>query len=214
MSIAPRLASNLGRRDEHPNIALAEEAVVSENSTDIAELVDLLASGTKPIRHDAIKVLYEIGTRRPQLIAQHLDGFVALLESKDNRTLWGALSAIDTLGEICAKEIMPHLNLILEAADRSSVIAKDKTMHLLATLNGHADLSPVVEPVLLERLTHAAVNQFPMYAEFAATTVSDAGRAVLINIITKRRANMSYPAKKARLEKLRAKMRKTRPIQA
>lgn len=133
--------------------------------------MDLLTSGTKPKRHDAIKALYEIDVREPKLIAPHFIAFIDALSLRDNRMLWGARSAIDTLGNICPDQIMAHHNPILDAAEQSSVIAKDKTMHLLATLNGHAKFSFIIEPVLLERLTNAAVNQFPMYAEFAATMI-------------------------------------------
>lgn len=206
MAIVDQLASSLGHRDEAPNIALAEKLCASPDQKIVTELAAITESGTKPLRHDAIKVLYEIGERAPDLIAPHLETFVALLASKDNRMLWGALSAIDTLGKTCPERIMPHLNAILDAADRSSVIAKDKTMHLLATLNSNEKFAPIVEPVLLERLKHAAVNQFPMYAEFAAETISDTGRTELIAIIKTRQAAISYPAKKARLEKLLRKL--------
>ena len=206
MSVRDKLASALDRRDEEPNIALARELAQSRDKSEIAALSELLTTGTKPERHDAIKVLYELGERAPELISPHLEVFLALLTTRDNRMLWGALSAIDTLGATCPDKLMPQLDRILDAADRSSVIAKDKTMHLLATLNGHKKFSPIIEPVLFERLKHAAVNQFPMYAEFAATTVSANSRSELMAIIKDRSATISYPAKKARLEKLLWKM--------
>lgn len=97
MTILEKLASNLGRRDERPNVALAEILVASGDQIAIAELAKALAGGTIAVRGDAIKVLYEIGERSPALIAPHTDVFFTTLKSNNNRLHWGALSALATL---------------------------------------------------------------------------------------------------------------------
>lgn len=65
MSIEGELASAKGRRDEAPNIALAEKLTRSRDKRAIAELIRLTSKGTKPQRRDAIKALYEVGERAP-----------------------------------------------------------------------------------------------------------------------------------------------------
>ena len=69
MTIISRLASSLNRRDEVPNQALAIEIAANADGNAVAELVENLGHKNKNIRHDCIKVLYEIGERVPSLIA-------------------------------------------------------------------------------------------------------------------------------------------------
>lgn len=202
MSVVAKLASALGRNDERPNVALAEALAKEPDQSAIAELAGLLTAGGKAQKHDAIKVLYELGDRRPELIAPHLGTFLFLLTTRDNRLLWGALRALSTLGTTVPRELSPHLDAILAAADRGSVIAKDGAMKLLSDLNAVPDLNPSVTPVLLERLKQAAVNQVPMYAEFAAPTMADKDLPAFCTIVRNWRDTIPMPAKKKRLEKV------------
>ena len=236
MSVAEKLASALGRNDERPNVALARELAAAPDDAAIAELAGLLTAGDRPVRHDAIKVLYELGERRPELIAPHLDVFVSLLQTRDNRMLWGALSALAALGTTKPHELAARLDAILAAADRGSVIARDKAMKLLSDLNARPDLerrafkwnrfaalslcgrivlcakpvstfahdalNPRITPILLQRLSEAAVNQVPMYAEFAAPTIAETDKPAFRRIVETWRDKIPMPAKKKRLEKV------------
>ena len=49
MSVLPKLASSLGRRDEVPNQELAAAIAKAKNKTAIAELVENLANKNKAI---------------------------------------------------------------------------------------------------------------------------------------------------------------------
>jgi len=202
MAIAERLASALGRNDERPNVALARELAAAPDEKAIAELAALLGSGDKAARHDAIKVLYELGERKPALIAPYLEAFVLLLETRDNRMLWGALSALAALGTVAPLELSAHLDAILAAADRGSVIAKDKAMKLLSDLNALPALNSQITPILLQRLSQAAVNQVPMYAEFAAPTIAEKDKPAFREIVETWRDRIPMPAKKKRLDKV------------
>jgi hypothetical protein len=158
------------------------------------------------VQNDAIKVLYEIGERAPELVAPHAEAFFALLKSRNNRNVWGAMSAIDTIAEVKAKEVAAHLKDTLAAADKGSVIAKDKAMSTLAKLAQAGEAKAM--PALLERLADAAPNQFPMYAELAATAVTPAHRAKLVGILEARLKTIDAAAKKARVEKVLRKLKK------
>lgn len=116
MSVRGKLASALGRNDERPNVELAEALAVKPNAASVAELVELLRTGTVAEQNDAIKVLYELGERKPELIAGHVDAFLALLQSKNNRNVWGAMSAIDTIADARPKKVGLALRAILAAA--------------------------------------------------------------------------------------------------
>ncbi len=178
------------------------ELTLSGDAHQIRELVTLATVGKKSQCHDAIKVLYEIGARAPDLIAPHALALIDLLTSNDNRTLWGVLQALDTITATCPEIIMAHLNIILDATDRSSVIARDKTMSILCQLNGDPKFSETISPIILQRLSHAAANQFPTYAQLAAKTLTPPYFAQLRNIIKSRQKSIASPAKRKRLEKV------------
>ncbi|MFY0653534.1 MAG: hypothetical protein JXQ96_15935 [Cyclobacteriaceae bacterium] len=112
IDVIGRLASSLNRKDEIPNQELAKEIMATGDRQAVQELVDNL-SNTKAIQNDCIKVLYEIGTLQPRLTAGHIDDFVALLNSKNNRLQWGAMTAFGTITKQKPKEIYSLLPTIL-----------------------------------------------------------------------------------------------------
>ena len=195
--VLARLASALGRGDEKPNQELAAALAASGNSDDIAVLAHALA---KPLRHDAIKVLYEIGALRPDLIAPHAQAFLTALKSRDNRIVWGALTALDTLAATASELIAAHLPDILDAADQGSVIAKDKAVSMLATLaaNGNS----FAWDRLLAILRTSADNQTPMYAEQALRAAPMQNVEALAEVVGARAGSIPQSAKRTRLEKV------------
>jgi hypothetical protein len=207
VSVLSRLASALGRNDERPNVELAEALVANPDKPAIAELVSALSTSPMAVRKDAIKVLYELGERRPELLDGHADAFFKALDSRDNRMVWGGLSALAAIATTQAGTVATRLPEILAAADKSSVIAKDKAMSILAQLAA-AGFSETALPVLLDRLESAAPNQFPMYAEIAAPVVDAAHKARLTAILQARQAGIPQPAKRARVEKVLRKLDK------
>lgn len=204
-SIAERLSGAMERRDEGPNVALAEEIAASGDRAGVSELVELVRSGMPRQRNDAMKVLYEIGARDPELIGGHCPVFLEALGSKTNRQVWGAMSALDTVAELRAEQIAAELPRIIEAADRGSVIAKDRCTSLLTKLAraGYADKAV---PILVERLRNAAPNQFPTYAEETASVVTPEARPGLIETIRERLSGITQRAKRERMEKLLRKL--------
>ena len=206
MSVLDQLASALERNDERPNVELAEALVARPDKKAIATLADALSTGSVAVQNDAIKVLYEIGERAPELVAPHAEAFLALLKSKNNRNVWGAMSAIDTIAPVKAKDVAAHLKDILGAADKGSVIAKDKAMSTLAKLARAGEAKAM--PALLERLADAAPNQFPMYAELAASAVTPTHKARLVAILETRLETIDAAAKKARVDKVLRKLAK------
>jgi hypothetical protein len=69
MTVIDLLATNLNKRDDIANQALALEIIKGSHSDWIKELVDNLNNKDKNIQSDCIKVLYEIGQNgAPQLV--------------------------------------------------------------------------------------------------------------------------------------------------
>ena len=201
ISVLDQLASALGRNDERPNVELAEKLATSGDKAAIAVLVSALSTAAMPIQNDAIKALYEIGERRPALVAPHVDAVLALLTSRNNRNVWGALTAIDTVTPLAAKTIAGHLDAILAAAEKGSVIAKDRAVSILAKL-ASAGFADKTVPILLAMLKTAAVNQLPMYAEITAPVIAAAHMAAFRAVLEKRLPGIPQPAKRGRIEKV------------
>jgi hypothetical protein len=183
VSVLDQLANALGRNDERPNVELAERLAAKSESRAIRALVDALSTGATAVQNDAIKVLYEIGERRPELFGPaDVEAFLATLKSRSNRLVWGGMSALAAVAGTQHALIAKHLPVILEAADKGSVIAKDKAIAILVTLAGQGH-APTVLSILLERLADSAPNQFPTYAEQIATVADRAHKPKLVAVI-------------------------------
>ncbi len=201
-SIIDQLAHALGRRDEVPNIMLAEIICANDDTKAIKELVTLLQHKSGAIRNDAIKVLYEAGERKPDLIAGHIENFLAALGHKDNRMKWGAMSALSAISIAKPELLATHLPVIIEAMDSGSVITRDHGIYILSNVarlkKYHADCIEL----LLEQVEKAPVNQMPMYAERTAEVISPAYVTRLIKILQSRKDVLEIPSKEKRISKV------------
>src|SRR6478672_1547027 len=117
MSILEKLASAIGRRDEVPNQELAAKIARDEDQSSVVELLAGL-SQKAAIASDCIKVLYEVGYVNPKLIAPHANVFIKLLQHKNNRLQWGAMTALDLIASINPEVGYRSLAEIMIAADK------------------------------------------------------------------------------------------------
>lgn len=202
MSAIDRLASALGRNDEQPNVALAEAIVKKGDAKAVNELVNVLAGKNKALRSDAIKALYEVGERKPQLIAVHLGAFVDLLTSKDNRMVWGAMCAVDAIAAVKPKEVVAALPTIMAAVDIGSVITRDHAVKAMVKLASEKPYAVKVLPLLHEQLRTCPVNQLPMYAELVASITSVPHAKATSTILSQRLVEVPQPPKRKRIEKV------------
>jgi len=207
-SVLDRLAGALGRRDEEPNIALARDLADSGDVAGVAALAAALGTAPRPVRHDAIKALYELGALRPDLVRPHAGAFLAAMNGPDNRLVWGALAALDTLAPYDPGLIAAHLPEILAAAERGSVIARDKAVSMLATLASQDEPVPGAWPALLAMVRGAAANQAAMYAEAALRAAPMNDPTALADAVRTRRDGIAAPAKRARLDKVLRRLAK------
>ena len=93
-------SSSLGRRDEVPNQELARDLATKKDKAGIREIAENLWNKDKNIQADCIKVLYEIGYLEPKLIADYAEDFVKLLKSKNNRLVWGGMTALAEVAKV------------------------------------------------------------------------------------------------------------------
>jgi hypothetical protein len=202
MTILNKLASALNRRDEIPNQALAQEIVRTSDKDAIGELVKNLCNKNKNIQSDCIKVLYEIGERKPDLIAAYHKEFGKLLESDNNRLAWGVMTALDAIALREPKAVRGLLPKILATADKGSVITRDHAVGILVKLGSLKQYAGHCFPLLIGQLTTCPHNQLPMYAEMSAGVATGENRKALHKILTKRLPGLEKESQKKRVSRV------------
>lgn len=202
MSILTRLATALNRRDEVPNQELAAEIVRKKDASAVRELVANLANRDKGIQSDCIKVLYEIGAREPKLIAKYSAVFGELLGGKNNRLVWGAMTALDQIALSAPKEIHALLPKVIATANAGSVITRDHAVGILTKLGTLKPYADECFKLLIEQLKSSPNNQLPMYAEMSLAVGTDKNKPALHAVLTKRLGGLEKQSQRKRVEKV------------
>ncbi len=210
-SVLKLLSSAQNRRDQGPNEELAEQIAGKEDQNAVKVLTEHLSDKSKDVRNDCIKVLYEIGERKPSLIAPYASEFLPLLQSKDNRMQWSAMTAIYSLTPARPKWVYDALPEILQAADLGSVITKDNAVKILISLCTHKEYADNCFDLLNEQLLKSAVNQLPMYAEKALTVINTSNKSIFIKSLHSRLADIDKESKRKRIEAVLRKVQKLFP---
>lgn len=207
MTLADQLASALERNDQQPNIELARRLAKQKDvSGDILELLGIVKHGTKPERHNAIKVLYELANLRVSAFGDKLPFIFDLLDTKDNRLLWGTLTLLAKTCRLDHGATFEHLPQILAAAERGSVIAKDATYEIVLELATSTAYQDQIHSNLINFLSAAAPHQLPMYAEQTAQAALSLETKEIIHVLFSRLSDMPTDAKRKRLEKAIAEL--------
>ncbi len=186
MSKISKLASSLGKRDEKPNQLLAEEISEKNDVNAVKELIENLHNKNKDIQSDCIKVLYEIGERKPSLIKDYAKEFISLLDNKSNRLQWGAMTALDTIANENKTAIFKVLPKIMAIAESGSVITRDHAVNILIKLCAEKKFSEDAFVLLIEQLKNCPTNQLPMYAENAMPIMNERNKPIFIKTLTSR----------------------------
>jgi hypothetical protein len=179
MSALDRIACFQGRRDEIPNRELARELAASEDRAGIREIAENLWRREPNVRSDCLKVLYEIGYLRPDLVAPYAGDFLKLLASRNNRLTWGAMIALSTVAGIAADRIYPHAAEIRRTMESGTVITVDAGVRALAQLAATSDeRRAALLPYLFDHLRTCRPSDVPRHAEMVLVAVAaqDAAR--------------------------------------
>jgi hypothetical protein len=211
MKITELLASGLNRRDEEPNEALALE-IIRTNRTDwVRELINHLNDKDKNIQSDCIKVLYEIGERgSPGLIAPYCKEFGVLLQSKNNRLVWGAMTALDTITPVNPEGVYELLPVIVQVIDKGSVITIDHGVGILSGLASFSAFSDTAFPLLMEQLKQCPIKQLPLYAEKSLIAIDTKKSYAFISLIESRLSETEKDSQKSRLLKVIRKIKNSK----
>ena len=202
MSVLKKLACMQNRRDEVPNQELAKELAAQSDRKGIREIAENLWSKDKNIPNDCIKVLYEIGYLKPDLIGDYVSDFIKLLSSRNNRLVWGGMIALSTVAAIRPKEIYDDLEKVTKAIANGSVITIDNGIKVLARVAAaREEYSQEIFPYLIEHLERCRPKEVAQHAESILCAVNSENRKKYIGVLTKRRSALS-PAQSARINKI------------
>lgn len=194
MAVLHKLASQLNRKDERPNIDLARELMEENNIEGIQEIVENLANPNKKIKSDCIKVVYEIGRVKPELICDYAEIFIDLLKSPNNRLVWGAMQILSTIAEMSAIVLMKHLDSIQLAIKTGSVITTDKGVITLAKLAAVNEQNHKrIFPFLIEHLKTCRTKEVPQHAETTLIAITDETKDEFLKVLIEREPYMTKP---------------------
>jgi len=199
-------ACKLGRNDEIPNIELAEKLCKSMDKKGISEIVDGLKSKEQAVANDCIKVLYEIGERKPELIADYASVFITALSDKNNRIVWGSMTALSCIAPVKPDEIFDRLPEILSAYKKGSVITVDNSISVFASLcQANGDYQAKVFPILLDHLANCRAKEIPQHAERMAVCINSGNKEAFTKALEARAIELS-DAQNQRIRKLLKKI--------
>lgn len=202
-----KIAYNLGRHDEEPNIALAIDLSNKKDLKGIEEIVNGLKNEKEQIANDCIKVLYEIGERSPELIADYVLDFLQLLKSKNNRLVWGGMTAISQITFLKPKEVFDNIEIVNKAYEKGSVITRDNSISVFAEL---AKADKKYEKIMLEKIIQHLETCRPkevgLHSERAFVCVNEENSKEFVEVLLKRREHLT-DAQKKRVEKLIKKIK-------
>jgi hypothetical protein len=201
-----KLAYSLGRNDEEPNIDLARELAKTKNKKGIKEIIDGLNNPKEQIANDCIKVLYEIAEILPELISEYAGNFIQLLQSKNNRLVWGSMTALSKITSFNPEEVFRNLNIIVMAYERGSVITVDNSISVFAELaKANKKYEKKVFPVIIKHLEKCRPKEVRQHAERVIVCINRNNSQKYKETLLRRRKSLTEVQKK-RIDKLLNKL--------
>jgi hypothetical protein len=158
----------------------------------IREIAENLWNKDKNIQADCIKVLYEIGSIELKLIADYAEDFVKLLRSKNNRLVWGGMTALHEIAKANPDAVFKYLDEIKKAKETGSVITVDNAVSTLAYTAAASDTyNKAIFPYLLKHLSGCRPKEVPQHAEKTLPAVNSSNKADFIKVLEKRMEDLS-----------------------
>lgn len=197
MIMIEKIAYNLGRNDEEPNIALAVQLCNSKDAEGVREIVSGLKNKKAQIANDCIKVLYEIGERNPELIADYVFEFIQLLKSRNNRLVWGGMTAISQIASLKSKEIFENIETVIEAYEKGSVITRDNSITVFAELaKADKHYEKIMLKKIIEHLKTCRPKEVGQHAERAFICINKENFKEFVDVLLKRKEDLTDAQKK------------------
>ncbi len=195
MPALERIAHFKGRRDEVPNQELARDLASKKDRAGIGEIAANLSNPDKDIQADCIKVLYEVGYIDPALISGYAEDFLKLLQSRNNRLVWGGMIALGTVAGLKPDLVYAHRLEIEKAMDEGSVITMDNGVLALARAAAKNEkYNKAIFPYLLNHLKGCRPKELAQHAEKTLPAVDSSNRSQFAAVISGRMKEVSGSA--------------------
>ena len=184
MSILDKLACAQGIRSDVPNQELARELASKNSSEEISEIAENLWNKDKAIQSNCIKVLYEIGYLKPELIAEYVNDFIKLLSGKNNRLVWGSMIALSTIAGIKYEEIFEFRDTMKNVVENGSVITVDAGIMALSKIAACGEkYNSLLFPYLIECLKKCRPKSVAQYSESISVAVTENNKSQFVNTV-------------------------------
>jgi hypothetical protein len=156
----------------------------------------------KSVQSDCLKVLYEIGYIKPELIADYVLDFLELLKSKTNRMIWGGMIALATIAENKPKEIFKQLTAVTDAVEHGTLITVVWGVKALAKVTAtDQTYKQKISPFLMGQLKKCIPRDVAMHAEHILPAIDQTNKTEFLSILETRKPQLSS-AQLTRLKKV------------
>jgi hypothetical protein len=201
-----KLAYSLGRNDEEPNTELARELAGTKNKKGIKEIVEGLSNPKGQVANDCIKVLYEIAEISPDLVSEYAGNFIQLLKSRNNRLVWGSMTALSKIVSLNTEEVFKNLDTIVMAYEKGSQITVDNSISVFAELaKADKKYEKKVFPIIMGHLEKCRPKDVGQHSERAFVCINKNNSEIFKETLLKRYGSLT-DAQKKRIEKLLKKL--------
>lgn len=202
MSILPRLAGALGRKDEAPNKELGRELVEARDVDGIREVAENLWDEDRRVQTDCLAVLEQVGLLAPELIEGYVADFLKLITSKVNRVVWASMIDLALIADRKPDEIFGRYNDVVRAIEKGSVITKDNGIKVLSRVAATGDeYRRLITPYLMGQLETCRAKSVAQYAESIRVAIAPDNQAQYLGILNARLDDLSA-AQQKRVKKL------------
>jgi hypothetical protein len=114
------------------------------------------------------------------------------LKSRNNRLVWGGMTALAEVTKANPDAVFKHLDAIKKAKETGSVITVDNAISTLAYTAGANDkYNKVIFPYLLKHLSSCLPKEVPQHAEKSIPAVNTSNKADFIKVLEKRMEDLS-----------------------
>jgi hypothetical protein len=114
--------------------ALAGEVVAGTAQTSVDQYVRGLADAKESTAVQAARVVEELATQKPELLAPHIERLVMLLNSERARVAQCAAHCLPVLARVAPAKVAKHLKVLQGSFDTASEVAKDGLVRTFVAL--------------------------------------------------------------------------------
>lgn len=201
MSYINEIAYYQKDRSEVPNQVLAKKLANDNNIKGLDEMASYLMDKNKSIASDCLKVLYEASYIKPTLIVDYFDMFRTLLNSKNNRMVWGSMIAISSIARVAPEKVYEIKDLILNKIETGSVITNVHGVYAVIYMASFDVYYSELKEVLFELQKKCRPVDFAKRAESMMDVIRLEDREAYVNLLENRKSELSNAAQK-RLQKV------------